>query len=272
MANAVVIKAAADYADSHKNKAWQTYAAGAAACVARAFIEDCTSHETRLLASQLGVKKDTGNIHQQNAPDLQHWENGFTVPCPLLPSSAHLMPGLYHHDPSLMDEQEADQVSVPPGLLNCLDQWYHGISKNLLLWGRDRAGWLDAAAHQMARGLVRQGQVAIFVQLSNINDDLVNDFWTLLARALPNLSGLERDLSKLEAIMNPDGPGIIVFFHRLVYADVVPDSLARLLVSLFRSSRFRVFVSSEDYLPGPDLDGSYNVHGLPSVGATLNLR
>lgn len=37
---ALVIKAAVDYGDSHKNKEWQDYAAGVAACVAKAFISD----------------------------------------------------------------------------------------------------------------------------------------------------------------------------------------------------------------------------------------
>jgi nucleoside phosphorylase len=35
----IIIKGVCDYADSHKNKNWQPYAAGTAACCSKAFLE-----------------------------------------------------------------------------------------------------------------------------------------------------------------------------------------------------------------------------------------
>lgn len=43
----VIIKGVCDYADSHKNKDWQDYAAGTAACCTKAFLEDWLSSSQR---------------------------------------------------------------------------------------------------------------------------------------------------------------------------------------------------------------------------------
>ena len=50
----VIIKGVCDYADSHKNKAWQNYAAATAACCAKTFLvywEDNSQHQQRKFSS-----------------------------------------------------------------------------------------------------------------------------------------------------------------------------------------------------------------------------
>ncbi|KAL3451388.1 hypothetical protein BJX65DRAFT_321315 [Aspergillus insuetus] len=70
----VIIKGVCDYADSHKNKHWQDYAAGTAACCAKAFLElwsssspsiDSVSNYLRQyyeIPSRLSVKRISGEV------------------------------------------------------------------------------------------------------------------------------------------------------------------------------------------------------------------
>jgi hypothetical protein len=57
----VVIKSVCDYADSHKNKKWQIYAAATAAACMKAFLEEWRTADRHLEMSDIPGKKVTGS-------------------------------------------------------------------------------------------------------------------------------------------------------------------------------------------------------------------
>jgi nucleoside phosphorylase len=58
----VVIKSVCDYADSHKNKKWQRYAAATAAACMKAFLEEWRTADRPLEMSNILGKKVTGSL------------------------------------------------------------------------------------------------------------------------------------------------------------------------------------------------------------------
>ncbi|KAI1370504.1 hypothetical protein F4677DRAFT_438227, partial [Hypoxylon crocopeplum] len=74
----VVIKSVCDYADSHKNKSWQEYAAGTAACAAKALLENDTPIDRKTTESPSQVPSGSlppnlpAACYEKRPPSLKH--------------------------------------------------------------------------------------------------------------------------------------------------------------------------------------------------------
>ncbi|RKK19196.1 hypothetical protein BFJ66_g17672 [Fusarium oxysporum f. sp. cepae] len=80
----IIIKGACDYADSHKSKVWQRYAAATAASCAKAFLSFWVPSSTQGLAAMSCLSLDDRNSFGQNrtagAVDLSQTQPAFLVP------------------------------------------------------------------------------------------------------------------------------------------------------------------------------------------------
>ncbi|KAK3941240.1 ankyrin repeat-containing domain protein, partial [Diplogelasinospora grovesii] len=75
--NVLVIKGVCDYADSHKNKRWQRYAAATAAAVANAFLESWDTEPPKRLTVSMQRDRDPGRDRDRTARVLQKL---YTIP------------------------------------------------------------------------------------------------------------------------------------------------------------------------------------------------
>ena len=78
----VVIRCVCNYADSHKNKKWQAYAAAAAATFAKAFLKEWRGFDQALPGAtsphETGERQDVETGRQRSEPEQAQQSNQFT--------------------------------------------------------------------------------------------------------------------------------------------------------------------------------------------------
>ncbi|KAF2227631.1 hypothetical protein BDZ85DRAFT_5695 [Elsinoe ampelina] len=72
----IIIKGVCDYADSHKNKRWQPYAATVSACGINAFLKYWTASQTAVQALETTSKSQDSAVFVNNAQRDQHSNSG----------------------------------------------------------------------------------------------------------------------------------------------------------------------------------------------------
>ncbi|KAF5002568.1 hypothetical protein FDECE_10598 [Fusarium decemcellulare] len=101
----VVVKGVCDYADSHKNKHWQPYAAASAAACTKAFLQHWTStaHETR--AQLEAQERDKRLLNSLKFPEMNARKNAISSEAPTT------FRWIFRHGPLHNDEEDTDTSS-----------------------------------------------------------------------------------------------------------------------------------------------------------------
>ncbi|KAH0558822.1 hypothetical protein GP486_004538 [Trichoglossum hirsutum] len=284
----LVIRGICDYADSHKNKRWQPYAAATAAAYARELLSVVPAQD---MASTTGAADVFQNIPLLRAAQAPFYSSGDPykqhdrstteaadvfqkIPLPYAAQAP-----FYSSENS---DKQHDRICLPDtrvGVLNEITKWSNKVDETRIFWLNGMAGTgKSTIARTISQRFHEQGRLGASFFFSRGTDDRshASKFLTTIAMQLANLSSTLRKhvckavaersdiadrsqhdqwkylvlqpLSMLE--VNPYQPPIVLVIDALDECD--SDKDIRGILQLFaeaNSHQLRIFVTSRPEIP-----------------------